>query len=68
MPGSQNTGDKIPYFLNRPQTAYQTVKMHIKNPEGSSMALRPFTKEDVKSNQKIKYRSMGSFHVPNSEH
>ena len=67
MPASQNIGVKIPYFPNRPQTTYQIVKKPIKNPEGSSMALRPFTKIDVESNQMIIYQSMGLFHVPNSE-
>ena len=41
MPGSQNTGVKIPYFLNRPKTSYQIVKNPIKNTEGSSMKYDP---------------------------
>ena len=53
MPGSQNTRVKIPYVPNRPQTSYQIVKKAIKIPEGSRAALRPFTKTDVESNQKI---------------
>ena len=68
MPGSQNTGVKIPYFPNRPQTAYQTVKKPIKNPEGSSTTLRPFKKIDVESNIMIIYQIMGLFYIPNSEH
>ena len=68
MPGSQNTGVKIPYFPNRPQTSYQTVKKPIKNPEERSTTLRPFTKIDVESNQMIIYQSMEILCVPNSEH